>query len=103
MVRLAEVAIREFDFSIVCGHREEEAQERAFDEGTSRAHWGESPHNSIPSRAWDAVPWPSQYGDLALQYRLGHYILGVAAALEIPLKWGGDFTTFLDLPHFELI
>lgn len=103
LVRLADVAIREFDFSVVCGHRNEEDQERAFDGGFSKAHWGESDHNFIPSRAFDAVPWPSQYSDRAMMIRLGHYMLGVAAALEIPLKWGGDFKSFADLPHFALI
>jgi len=103
LIKLAEVAIRDFDFSVVCGHRNKHDQTAAFESGHSKAEWGQSPHNLLPSRAMDLVPWPSQYSNKLLQSRLGHYMLGVAAALEIRIKWGGDFKTFYDAPHFELL
>ena len=41
---------------------------------------------------WD---WPL-YGLLA------HQMKDAAAALKIPLEWGGDWTSFKDGPHFQL-
>ena len=48
--------IKMFDFSVICGHRDEEAQERAFREGFSKARWGQSKHNVKPSKAVDLAP-----------------------------------------------
>ena len=48
----------EIDFTIVCGSRGEEEQEKAYAEGNSKAHYGESPHNATPSSlAVDICPY----------------------------------------------
>ena len=44
------------DFTILCGHRTEEEQNRAVVEGKSKAPWPQSRHNSSPSRAVDVAP-----------------------------------------------
>jgi peptidoglycan L-alanyl-D-glutamate endopeptidase CwlK len=41
---------------------------------------------------WD---WP-------LYFRLGALMKSNARRLEVPMKWGGDWKTFKDGPHFEL-
>ena len=50
------IVIKVMDIKILCGHRSELEQERAFDKGTSKAKWGKSKHNRIPSDAVDAMP-----------------------------------------------
>lgn len=41
---------------------------------------------------WD---WP-------LYDRLAHFMKAAAAELNVPIEWGGDWTTFKDGPHFQL-
>jgi peptidoglycan L-alanyl-D-glutamate endopeptidase CwlK len=105
-----------YDCSILAGHRGQEEQERLFSAGKTKAHWRESAHNSEPSRAVDAAPYPVKWdlGDpevLKQWYHFGGLVLGMAKAYDIPILWGGDwdrdgeFTDqkFHDLPHFELV
>lgn len=40
--------------------------------------------------------------DFPLYDRLAHQMKAAAAALEVPIQWGGDWTSFKDGPHFEL-
>ena len=96
------------DFTILCGHRGEAAQERAFAEGRSKAHYGESKHNSVPSMAVDACPYPIDWNDTARFHALVLHIKSVW--LDIPdddkqgwsLSCGADWRRFVDMPHFEL-
>ncbi len=116
LVRLCERAIQDWDFSVLCGHRGREEQERAYREGKSKARWGESPHNSYPSRAVDLWPYPIRWVDTDRARVFAGYLLGLAAAMGIRLRWGGDWHgelrtnssderrhSFEDLPHFELV
>lgn len=41
---------------------------------------------------WD---WP-------LYSQLAHYMKAAARELNIPIEWGGDWTTFKDGPHYQL-
>ena len=90
-----------FDFTVLCGHRGREAQERAFDEGNSKARWGQSPHNKKPSDGIDVAPYPIDWNDTEAFTLLATYVLAVAAEKGIPLRWGGHFRSIKDLPHFE--
>ena len=126
--------IQAFDTTIICGYRGGAAQNRACDLGRSRVRFPFSKHNSSPSSAVDAGPyntetravdWPDEnvakivYAShplaryfvktLARWYYFGGFVLGVAFALGIKLRWGGDFNknqkfddNFVDMPHFEL-
>ena len=38
----------DFDMTITCGYRTKEDQEKAFEDGKSKAHFGQSKHNSFP-------------------------------------------------------
>lgn len=97
-----------WDISIICGHRSHEKQQLFYDQGFSNAKPGESGHNDYPSTAIDAGPWISGYG---IPWSEGDNIwivfagivLAKAAALNIPLKWGGLFRSIKDLNHFELV
>lgn len=101
--------VKKFDNTIVCGHRSVREQEEAFSAGKSKVRFGK--HNIYPSLAVDAAPWPLDWNDLERFTRFGFYVMGVAAGMGVPLRWGrdwdGDFDLndqkFNDFPHFELV
>ena len=49
-------AIKVYDFSVLCGHRDEIEQKKLFREGKSKLEYPHSKHNSIPSLAVDIAP-----------------------------------------------
>jgi len=96
-------AIKYFDFSCIWGHRGEEDQNRAYRSGHSTLQWPNSRHNAIPSRAVDVIPYPGGFdNDDATFYKMATYILRAASKLGVDLRWGGHWTDFKDLAHFEL-
>jgi len=102
--------IRHFDYSIVCGHRGEAEQMKAFDGGLSKARWLQSPHNFTPSFAVDAVPHPIDWKDTERMAYGAGFIVMVGISKGISLTWGRDWDgdtdlkdqKFNDYPHFEL-
>lgn len=100
-----------YDFTVTCGNRSEEDQEEAFRTGKTKVHYPNSKHNSFPSQAVDAIPYPVDWKDLNRFYHFAGYVKATADRLGIKLRWGGDWDgdfdfkdqTFNDLPHFELI
>lgn len=90
------------DFSIICGHRDEPAQNKAFAEGASKAIWPQSKHNTLPSNAVDIAPYPIDWDDTERFEALSKHVLAIANALEIELTWGGTWTDPVDMPHYEL-
>lgn len=110
--------IKHRDNTILEGHRGRERQHAFFVEGLSKKDWPDGEHNKLPSRAVDSVPYPIDWdkvnkNDRAAineMYIYGGMVLGIAAMLGIPLRWGGDWNgngsitdqQFHDLPHFEL-
>jgi hypothetical protein len=103
--------VKNFDCSIMCGHRGEEAQNEAFDKGYSKLKFPQSKHNKTPSMAVDVIPYPIDWDDTNRMYFFGGYVKGIAEGLEVKIRWGGDWDrdteiddqSFIDLPHFELI
>jgi len=109
--------VKTYDCSIICGYRDQEAQESAFSDNLSKVQWPNSKHNSLPSMAVDVVPYPLDWGDTARMYHFAGYVKAVAEQLlndhlmGHELRWGGDWDSdtmvndqdFIDLPHFELI
>lgn len=107
--------IRHFDFVVVAGHRNEEDQNRAYEERKSTKRWPHSKHNTYPSIAVDLAPYKAGKGidweDKRGFYLLAGFIIGVAAAKGIRLRWGGDWDKdwdlddqdLIDLPHFEIV
>ncbi len=88
------------DFSIVEGLRTVERQKELLASGASRTM--NSRH--ITGHAVDLAPfiagqirwdWPPFY-DIAKAMK------AAAAELNVPIIWGGDWTTFKDGPHWEL-
>ncbi len=91
------------DCSIVCGHRGEAEQTLAFASGASKAQWGQSSHNTMPSNAVDVVPWPEQYTSEDAFKQLAEIVFDEAIKLQIRVKWGGLFRAIDDKPHWELV
>jgi peptidoglycan LD-endopeptidase CwlK len=90
------------NFSVLCGHRDRDAQEAAYLSGNSRALFGESPHNRLPSMAVDIAPYPIDWNDAGRFRDLAVKVKELSKKMGIPLTWGGDFKSFVDMPHFEL-
>lgn len=95
-------AIKHYDFVIICGHRNEEEQNRAFTAGKSKLKWPNSKHNSLPSLAIDLAPYPINWDNIESFKILGQVMLQSAAKLNIPLEWGGNWEHFPDFVHFQL-
>jgi len=91
-----------WDLCIVCGFRNQSAQEKAFKEGKSKLQFPHSKHNSVPSKAvdvasYDLVQHKIDWEDKTCQ-ELREYIDEVARSMRIlinpAIKW--------DLLHLEL-
>lgn len=95
-------AIEIVDFSIICGHRNKEDQNAAYDAGTSKLKWPGSSHNIFPSNACDAIPYPVDWDDKTGFYFLAGVITACADQFGIPIVWGGTYENFFDGPHYEL-
>jgi peptidoglycan L-alanyl-D-glutamate endopeptidase CwlK len=87
---------------VLDSQRGRKAQEQAFALGHSRAHFGQSAHNWAPAIALDVVPFPLDWEDTARFKALAKIVKAKAAELDIPLQWGGDWKTLVDMPHYEL-
>jgi len=59
--QLANDVLKEMDLTIVYGERNQETQDRLFDEGASKLRFPDSSHNHSPSLAIDVIPYPSQW------------------------------------------
>lgn len=123
--KILNMAIKIYDFSIIDGLRGEEKQIVAVETGKSEATYPNSKHNRSKkddgtydyniSDAVDIVPYPVKWPDVHKQstkeytkrmgefYRLAGIINAIAFTLGIKIKWGGDFKTFFDGPHFERV
>lgn len=97
--------IKEVDFTVICGHRNEVDQNHAFDIGASKLKFPKSKHNIMPSKAVDLAPYNNgidwnnhvAFKELARKFKL------IAEHKRIAISAGADWKSFPDLPHFELI
>lgn len=104
-------AIKKAPFMILDSQRGRAAQELAFRQGRTKAHFGNSAHNWSPSVALDVAPLPVNWKNTTPFVILGQkIILPIAAAMRIPIRWGADWNmnsnlrdeSFVDMPHYEL-
>ena len=113
--------IIKFDFTVLEGHRGQEAQDRAYARGLSQVRWPNGKHNATPSKAADVAPYPIDWGDPnnrekaeAARQRfcyLAGWVMATAEQMGIKLRWGGDWDGdrdtrdehFRDLGHFEVV
>lgn len=103
LILLFEEVVKEFDCSVLCGHRNREDQNKAFADNKSKVSWPNSKHNQLPSKAVDVVPYPIDWDDTDRFYRFAAHVYTVAMRMNIRVKWGGSFKSFFDGPHWEKI
>lgn len=94
--------IHRMDVTVLCGHRGEAEQNKAFKEGKSKLQWPDSKHNKMPSLAIDIAPYPIDWNDIARFKIMCEYILDIANELGIKIRQGRDFS-FVDWVHTELL
>jgi peptidoglycan L-alanyl-D-glutamate endopeptidase CwlK len=99
------------DCTIITGHRDKYTQNELYRNAGSQLQYPDSKHNSLPSRAVDAAPYPIDWQDRERATLFAGFVMGAADVLGVKLRWGGDWDAdwqvkdngFDDLWHFELV
>ncbi|MFW3388401.1 UNVERIFIED_CONTAM: M15 family metallopeptidase, partial [Kocuria sp. CPCC 205274] len=52
--------------------------------------------------AVDLAPYPIDWNDLSRFRKMADVIKNSSDILDIPIEWGGDWKTLVDMPHFQL-
>lgn len=107
---IVDAAIKEIDFKILDAVRGKAAQEKAFKQGNTKAHFGQSAHNYVPAIAMDLFPSPYDWDNTKAFIDLSKVILRIAKEQGTPIRYGGDWdkdgkintTGLVDLPHYEM-
>jgi len=99
------------DCTIIQGHRNEVTQNEYFRTGKSKVEYPNSKHNRFPSHGVDVSPYPVDWNNTKRFYYFAGIVKGVAASLDVKIRWGGDWDSdndlddqsFMDLVHFEIV
>lgn len=111
LITLCYAVIEVVDFTVICGHRDEEKQNEALRLNHTTKRWPYSKHNKFPSIAIDLAPCPIKWEETDRFAYFAGWVMREAKALKIDLRWGGDWDgdfniaehRLIDMPHFELI
>lgn len=95
------------DFAIISGLRGKDEQNDLVAVGRSHLFYPRSKHNFSPySLAVDVAPYVAGRGlvwdDDTLWTTLYDHIMAAALVEGVRLVWGGNWSRFVDKPHFEL-
>lgn len=99
---LCHAILDEMDITVLCGHRGEQDQNKAFAEGKSQLKFPKSKHNSMPSLAVDIAPHPLDWSDIERFEKMCEIAERLADKMGIDIRLGRDFS-FRDYPHLELV
>lgn len=112
LVRLIRIGILGFDFRVIDGVRTIEEQKVNVAKGVSQTMNSKHlPQEDGFSHAVDLIPctkpdcepnWNSP-AFIEQQRFLGYYMKGVAVGMNLHVVWGGDWKSFVDMPHFQLV
>jgi peptidoglycan L-alanyl-D-glutamate endopeptidase CwlK len=100
--------IEVMDITVLCGHRTEAEQNDAYRKGFSKLQFPKSKHNSMPSMAVDIAPYPIDWDDferfetVASVVKTHWNLIPHEERRGWELQWGGDWSRFRDMPHWEL-
>jgi peptidoglycan L-alanyl-D-glutamate endopeptidase CwlK len=102
----AALAVSSVDFVVVEGLRSLERQKELFEQVKTKTM--NSRH--LTGHAVDLAPLVDLDGDgkLEMSWERQHFypivdaMHSAAVALGVPLEWGGDWQTFVDMPHWQL-
>lgn len=102
LVKVVERAIEitEIDFAVLEGVRSKTRQEQLVKAGASQTM--RSRHLTGHAVDLGAYVAGSVRWDWPLYHKLAIAVKQAAAELQIPIEWGGDWTTFKDGPHWQL-
>ena len=108
-------AIEYIDFSVLSSTiRTEEEQKQFVEQGTSQILNSKHLKRFIPqygqeyALAVDIAPYPIDWNNKERFCLLAGYVLGIAKIykdegfIKHDIKWGGEWTTLVDMPHFEI-
>ena len=91
LIVLFKAVVKDFDCSVTEGYRNEETQNRYYDEGNSKVKYPLGKHNHQPSRAVDVYPYPIDVNDRDRFHFFAGYVRSVADQLGIKIRWGGNW------------
>ena len=93
------------DFTVLETVRTLEKQKEYYAKGTTKTlksrHIPDT-NASGYSEAADIAPYPVNYQDIERFKKLSEHIKKKANQLGIPITWGGDWKSLVDMPHYEL-
>lgn len=100
LVRVVKRALElsEVDFTVIEGLRTKERQAELLKQGFTKTM--NSRH--IIGQAVDIVPLPVDWNNKARFGLVAAAMKAAAAELGVKITWGGDFKTFVDLPHYQI-
>ena len=109
LITICNHAIKDMDFTVICGHRGEMEQNAAYKLGNSKLKFPRSKHNKVPSLAFDFIPFPFRGWNNREDFiKVANFIKGVAVTLkhegkiDHEIEYGGDWVNFKDYPHIQL-
>ena len=94
------ICITEIDFSVLEGRRSRKRQKELFESGASQTM--NSRHLTGHAVDLGAYVGGRIRWDWPLYDKIAVAMKTASAELNIPIKWGGDWKSFKDGPHFEL-
>jgi len=100
--------IKQYDFTVLEGHRGQAAQEAAVQAGASRVHWPHSAHNRTPSWAVDIAPYPVDWADIGrfkemiTRFDAVAHVLRAQGKIGSRFCYGGCWKNLPDWPHIEI-
>ena len=93
------------DFTVIETVRTIEKQREYVKRGTSKTmksrHIAENNKSGL-CEAVDIAPYPIEWGNVERFKELAEHINKTAQKLRVVLRWGGDWKTFKDYPHWEI-
>ena len=111
LVDICNELIKEIDFTVIEGYRTLERQKELFDTGFSKIDGikKKGKHNYSPSLAIDIIPYKKGHNPFdgseestKMFKELNKSFNKVAKKLGIKYEWGGNWKTFVDLPHYQV-
>lgn len=100
LVRVVKRALElsDVDFTVIEGLRTKERQAELLKQGFTKTM--NSRH--IIGQAVDIVPLPVDWNNKSRFGLVAAAMKAAAAELGVKITWGGDFKTFVDLPHYQI-
>jgi len=106
LVNVLNELIKIMDVTVIEGLRSAERQEELLAKGATKVKY--SKH--MEGKAVDIAPYPIDWNDRERFHYMGGMVRGIAKALNLDIRWGGDWDSdgeikdnkFDDLVHIEI-